>query len=103
MSEAEHHANERTLLAWIRTSLGLVGMGLGFVKFGSKGNGYFFIILGVLYMGVSGARYFHVMKKIRGGLHGSSGAARASSIVVALSVTMLIIGYLSVELYHNYR
>lgn len=30
----EHSANERTFLAWVRTALGFVGLGLGIARFG---------------------------------------------------------------------
>lgn len=32
--QREHQANERTFLAWIRTSIALIGFGLGITRFG---------------------------------------------------------------------
>ena len=44
----EHLANERTYLAWLRTSLAMVAFGLGAAKFGSRHQAYALAAGGVL-------------------------------------------------------
>jgi len=44
----EHLANERTYLAWLRTSLAMMAFGLGAAKFGSHNEVYAFAAGGVL-------------------------------------------------------
>ncbi|SDM07097.1 YidH family protein [Nonomuraea jiangxiensis] len=44
----EHLANERTYLAWLRTSLAMMAFGLGAAKFGSRHQAYALAAGGVL-------------------------------------------------------
>jgi len=34
--QREHQANERTFLAWLRTSIALIGFGFAIARFGSR-------------------------------------------------------------------
>jgi putative membrane protein len=66
-SEARDHlANERTFLAWMRTSVAALGLGVAIVKLGDgafevKLSGSIFVLLGGLYLLYSALRYYHVM------------------------------------------
>jgi putative membrane protein len=60
----DHLANERTYLAWLRTGLSLLGLGLAFARFAGGWTGMLtgglFVFLGVVFIGYSGWRYFEV-------------------------------------------
>lgn len=58
----DHLANERTYLAWIRTSLSLIGASIGILKWENslQVEGYLIGILGVVSFVSSTWRYFHV-------------------------------------------
>lgn len=70
----DHLANERTFLAWVRTALGLVGLGVLLERLGSGGEqaitvaaGVGFISFGGLTMIYSVSRYLRVEKNLRQG------------------------------------
>lgn len=58
----DHLANERTYLAWIRTSLSLIGASIGILKWENSlaVEGYLIGILGVVSFVSSTWRYFHI-------------------------------------------
>lgn len=58
----DHLANERTYLAWIRTSLSLIGASIAILKWGGslQVEGYIIGFLGVMSFASSTWRYFHV-------------------------------------------
>eukprot|EP01095_Lingulamoeba_sp_RSL-Kostka_P016477 TRINITY_DN807_c0_g1_i2.p1 TRINITY_DN807_c0_g1~~TRINITY_DN807_c0_g1_i2.p1 ORF type:complete len:202 (-),score=69.09 TRINITY_DN807_c0_g1_i2:182-787(-) len=62
----DHLALERTFLAWLRTSVAAVGLGLAIAKVGqdqshSKIAGLLFIVLGGIFLIYASFRYFHVV------------------------------------------
>jgi putative membrane protein len=83
-SYTDHAANERTYLAWVRTALAFMGFGLLIERFdlfaralpdaesamqlqgqvSSNVAGVFMILLGVLVLGVSSARYVRFKRDI---------------------------------------
>jgi len=58
----DHLANERTYLAWIRTSLSLIGASIGILKWENslRVEGYLIGTLGVVSFVSSTWRYFHI-------------------------------------------
>ena len=104
----EHLANERTFLAWVRTSLGLIGLGFVLARMGlflrqltSLGvmpavgrlpaggefmvSGVLFLLLGTLLAGWSGLTYLRVRKAIEAG---GFKALRMSVTVVTIVVVI---------------
>jgi putative membrane protein len=70
----DHLANERTFLAWVRTALGLVGLGVLLERLGASSDhiiamtaGVGFISFGGLTMIYSVSRYLWVAKNLRRG------------------------------------
>jgi putative membrane protein len=60
----DHLANERTFLAWLRTGLSLLAVGLAFARFAhgwtAMLTGGLFVSLGAVFVAFSGWRYFQV-------------------------------------------
>ena len=94
----DHLANERTFLAWMRTSISLLALGLAIAKFlhGGLLFGTSFIVLGAIFFVYSGRRYFEVMQALRrdeyeintGGiivLLGLTGAVALACIIVVIA------------------
>lgn len=67
----DHLANERTFLAWLRTSISLVALGLAIGKFSPGRTGFAtgmaFIGLGAVFLFYSGRRYFSVLDALERG------------------------------------
>ncbi len=105
---SEHLANERTFLAWVRTSLGLIGLGFvlarmglffgqiaalqapGNLKFKSGGHefimsGIIFLIIGTIFAAYSGWGYERVRKAIDAGRY--EAASRAVHVL-----TLIVVG-----------
>ena len=66
----DHLANERTFLAWLRTSIALIVLGLAFARFapGPGGGAVVAIVLlasGIALLLYSGQRYFEVTKGLQ--------------------------------------
>lgn len=60
----DHLANERTYLAWVRTGITMMGVGLALIKFEIYSGGIFFSFLGLFFVMYSGVRYFKVMNSL---------------------------------------
>ena len=65
----DHLANERTYLAWFRTSLALIGASLGLLKWDavSVWTGYLVAVVGVVCLINSTERYFSNMHRLEKG------------------------------------
>ncbi|MEA5618195.1 DUF202 domain-containing protein [Cronbergia sp. UHCC 0137] len=85
----EHQANERTFLAWLRTSIALIGFGFAIARFGlflrqinvaitqqettvnplinSENLGIFLVIFGIITIGLAAWRYNQVFWQIEQG------------------------------------
>ncbi|GHE41261.1 hypothetical protein GCM10017673_49490 [Streptosporangium violaceochromogenes] len=87
-----HLANERTYLAWLRTGLSMVALGVAVAKF-AQGRGIHAVVAGVtlllaglmlIFYGT--ARYHTVRRQL---IAGSFTPARFSSVVTVTVVTLL--------------
>lgn len=98
----EHLANERTYLAWLRTSVALMALGLAAAKFGSHSVVYAFSAGGVLIgsaiavFGYATARYRVVNREIGRGQFTTGGSVHgpitaAVGLVLAIIVALLLL------------
>lgn len=96
-SEARDHlANERTLNAWLRTALGLVGFGVALPKLvgpepAAVAGAAALILVGCACLAYAGQRYLSVSRAL---LAGSFPVARRGPVVVAASVLLVAVGAL---------
>ena len=70
----DHLANERTFLAWVRTALGLVGLGVLLERLGAGGDHEIAVVAGVGFISFGGltliyavGRYLWVARNLREG------------------------------------
>lgn len=69
----DHLANERTFLAWVRTTLGMLALGVAFAKFGSEGSrdttalAAFIIAVSIAALGLATLRYYRVASDLDSG------------------------------------
>ena len=95
----DHLANERTFLAWVRTALGLVGLGVVLERFAANAvdsswaelGGALLIALGGLALFYGIERYLAVARLLE---EGRFPVARKGPITVALVVAGLTLGAL---------
>lgn len=85
----DHLANERTFLAWIRTSLSLTGVGIGLLKIPGISNvaGYLVIALGVFTLSNATWRYMHVMRLVSS----RQFQPNVTSILLVVAIIVMII------------
>ncbi|TFK50030.1 hypothetical protein OE88DRAFT_1600063, partial [Heliocybe sulcata] len=95
----DHLANERTVLAYVRTSLALASMGVALVQFLSvtehnilvrrfaRPLGAIGILLGLFTLVIGVARYFMAQKALTQGVFP---VARASLFIVGLTLALLV-------------
>jgi putative membrane protein len=99
----EHLANERTYLAWLRTSLAMMAFGLGAAKFGSHNEVYAFAAGGVLVgaaiagFGYATVRYRALNQEITRGrvvigasIHGPIAAAMVLVLAAFIALVLLV-------------
>ncbi|KAJ1618705.1 hypothetical protein T492DRAFT_891577 [Pavlovales sp. CCMP2436] len=86
----DHLANERTFLAWLRTGLSLLGVGLAFAKFAGGWTGMLsgglFVSLGAVFIAFSGWRYFEV----RFDLAADRFSINTGGVLVMLGLTAIV-------------
>ncbi|PSN17126.1 hypothetical protein C7271_19375 [filamentous cyanobacterium CCP5] len=113
--QREHQANERTFLAWLRTSIALVGFGFAIARFGiflqqigfvmdqpaepihpllnSQVLGICLVVLGIAVIGFAGWRYNVTFWQIE------RGAYRPSRLMVwTMTVIVMVLGLLSIPI-----
>ncbi len=111
----EHLANERTLLAWVRTSIALMGLGFVVARFGlflreiagqagaavvpasgySGPIGILLVGTGILTMVVSTVRFFRVRAQIEAGRFEPEAFAEVAIIAITLVAGAALIAYLA--------
>lgn len=113
--QREHQANERTFLAWLRTSIALIGFGFAIARFGlflrqlqsavinqattthslfnSENLGVSLVIVGIIVIALAAWRYNQVFWQIE------SGNYRPNRLIVwLLAGVVIILGTLSIPL-----
>lgn len=113
--QREHQANERTFLAWLRTSIGLIGFGFAIARFGlflrqlqstvtqnppryhplfsSENLGVSLVIIGIVTIALAVWRYNQVFWQIERGNY------RPNRLIVwLLAAIVMILGALSIPL-----
>ncbi|MEM7712234.1 MAG: DUF202 domain-containing protein [Cyanobacteria bacterium P01_A01_bin.68] len=111
----EHLANERTFLAWLRTSISLIGFGLAITRFSlflsqiqtkttrqtlknysifnSENLGLCLVIIGIIVIALAAWRYNRVFRQIERANY------RPSRLLIwFLSATVMLVGILSIPL-----
>ncbi|MEO1429778.1 MAG: DUF202 domain-containing protein [Cyanobacteria bacterium J06633_8] len=111
----EHLANERTFLAWLRTSISLIGFGLAIARFSlflrqlqtttarqtvknhsifnSENLGLCLVIIGIIVIALAAWRYNRVFRQIERADY------RPSRVLIwFLSTTVMLLGILSIPL-----
>jgi putative membrane protein len=88
-------ANERTLLAWIRTSLTILAGGVGVQQFGHVSGrrpiAVVLIVLGALAAGVGTVRYHRADRAIRRGELPPAGVAPTVAAVTVVAVALVLL------------
>uniref|UniRef100_A0A7S4JYN1 DUF202 domain-containing protein n=1 Tax=Odontella aurita TaxID=265563 RepID=A0A7S4JYN1_9STRA len=94
----DHLANERTLLAWVRTSVSLIALGIAVAKFDPNRKtglavGLMLVCLGIVMIGTSRVRYFDVLQSLeRGEFRINEGGVNVIlGLIVFVSVASLIV------------
>jgi putative membrane protein len=111
----EHLANDRTFLAWLRTSIALIGFGLAIAKFGlflnelqtattkqplrnnpifnSENLGLSFVIFGIIVIALAAWRYNQVFWQIE-----QADFRPNRLLIFFLSIIVIVLGILSIPL-----
>jgi len=92
----DHLANERTFLAWLRTSAGVMALGVGIARFvtddGSRypvAAGLVLVVVGVVGLAYGTARYYRVATQIDTGeveVADHRGPLAAAAVVLAVAI-----------------
>ncbi|MBI4783213.1 MAG: DUF202 domain-containing protein [Oscillatoriophycideae cyanobacterium NC_groundwater_1537_Pr4_S-0.65um_50_18] len=111
--QREHQANERTFLAWLRTSIALIGFGFAIARFGlfiqqlefalgqvpapnglnSESLGVTLVVIGILTIALATWRYNRVFWQIERGNY------RPNRLIIwATAAIVMILGLLSIPL-----
>lgn len=113
----EHLANERTLLAWIRTAIALMGLGFVVARFGlflreisaigghplpaetsySGPIGILLVASGLLAVGISTYRFFQAREQIEHGRFEPEAFPEITVVVVTLVAGAALIAYLALS------
>lgn len=113
--QREHQANERTFLAWLRTSIALIGFGFAIARFSlflrqlhlaltqqdyaadpifnSENLGIGLVIFGIVVIAIAAWRYNQVLWQIESGTYRSS-----RTLVWVVTAVVIVLGSLSIPL-----
>jgi len=96
----DHLANERTFLAWVRTALGAIGLGLALDKVlieedTQNHTGILFILLGAIFLISAVRRYYRVAKDLDSGLFAVD---RKSPLILIILCLLVVLGALALSL-----
>ncbi|KAI8880815.1 hypothetical protein K501DRAFT_190426 [Backusella circina FSU 941] len=107
----DHLANERTFLAWLRTSLSTISVGIGITQLfrlektmtqvdpqppfiGARWIGTYFILIGIMFLFFAFIRYFHTQVSLTKGVFPAS----RSTVVLATCIPLLIMVLMMVSI-----
>ncbi|KAI8883472.1 hypothetical protein K501DRAFT_184478 [Backusella circina FSU 941] len=101
----DHLANERTFLAWFRTSLTLITLGIGIIQVYHVSNanhkrfgralGLIFVMASILFLYFGNVRYFHAQWALQ---HGNFPASRGAITSASFCILFLFVGMFTVML-----
>ena len=111
--QREHQANERTFLAWLRTSIALIGFGFAIARFGlflrelqsavtgrdtathsiisSEDLGFTLVLIGIILIPLSAWRYNKVLRQIE-----NSDYQASRFMVFLTAIIVMVLGVLSI-------
>ncbi|KAI9245775.1 hypothetical protein BY458DRAFT_447090 [Sporodiniella umbellata] len=92
----DHLANERTFLAWVRTSLSTISAGIAVTQLFrldhssqiGKPLGMAFVSIGMLYMAMGAARYFHTQTSLT---HGYFPASQHTVVIATFTLVSALV------------
>jgi putative membrane protein len=93
----DHLANERTWLAWVRTALSLIVLGLAIARFApdragrSEASGIMLVSLGLMAIVIGTWRYRTVNRELEKGYYLTGSRGRAAIIGSALLLAVLVV------------
>ena len=96
----DHLANERTFLAWVRTALSILGVGIGLLKWQGIANAsaYLVLSLGTVVLVTCTLRYLAVMQQLA---QYKFVPNVKSTLAVVASILVVIISLLIMHLMHK--
>lgn len=95
----DHLANERTFLAWLRTGVTLMGVGVALVKFKAFISGLFLAIIGIFFVASSLFRFYEVTNALNEGKYIIN--SNCILLITFSSIFFIIIAFLAIIL-ENY-
>jgi len=98
----DHLANERTFLAWLRTSLGSIGLGVAVAKLSlakySEISGLAFIIVGTIFLLYASVRYFIILGLLNRGLFEAN--KFGVGLIVVLAIIAIVVSFVVGKQYY---
>ncbi len=92
----DHLANERTFLAWVRTALGLVGLGVLLERLGAGSSQTITVVAGIGFISFGGlsllyavSRYLRVARHLE---RGTFPVARRGPMIIAIGALLVVAG-----------
>jgi len=90
---ADHSANERTFLAWVRTAIAVVGFGLAAARLGNLQTAIWselaLLLTGAIVILVAYARMRNLRRRIASEEERDDGAPRADALLILLTMALL--------------
>lgn len=94
--ERDFQSNERTFLAWLRTSLNVMALGVALAGFGTAsaytlGAGGVLVAAGLVGLGFAEARYRQVVRELRRGRFTTGTQGRNPEIAAAILLIAILV------------